>query len=88
MSIDHSQELQNGTLPSNKIMVLFGSETGTAEEYAFDLGNALQAEGYACEVSDLDDYEASASEVTAALKKFHVGTLFNLSEAAIGARTR
>ena len=36
----------------------------------------------------LDDYEASASEVTAALKKFHVGTLFNLSEAAIGARTR
>ena len=60
MSIDHSQELQNGTSPSNKIMVLFGSETGTAEEYAFDLGNALQAEGYACEVSDLDDYDASA----------------------------
>ena len=60
MSIDHSQELQNGTSPSNKIMVLFGSETGTAEEYAFDLGSALQAEGYACEVSDLDDYDASA----------------------------
>ena len=39
MSIDHSQELQNGTSPSNKIMVLFGSETGTAEEYAFDLYN-------------------------------------------------
>ena len=39
------------------IRILFGSETGTAEEFAFDLENSLQSSDYACEVSDLDDYD-------------------------------
>ena len=38
-----------------KIRILFGSETGTAEEFAFDLENSLQSSDYACEDSDLDD---------------------------------
>ena len=59
MSIDQSQQLEEiSSLPS-KITILFGSETGTAEEFAFDLGTSVQSQDFLCEVGDLDDYESS-----------------------------
>ena len=47
---------------SPEIKILFGSETGTAEEYAFDIETALQTNGFKCSVSDMDDYEKSELE--------------------------
>ena len=47
---------------SPEIKILFGSETGTAEEYAFDIEAALQTNGFKCSVSDMDDYEKSELE--------------------------
>ena len=59
MSIDQSQQLEDiSSLPS-KITILFGSETGTAEEFAFDLGTAVKSQDFLCEVGDLDDYDSS-----------------------------
>ena len=47
---------------SSEIKILFGSETGTAEEYAFDIETALQTNGFKCSVSDMDHYEKSELE--------------------------
>ena len=57
MNTNQGNPLVEAAPDGSKVMVLFASETGTAEEYAFDLGNSLQAENYHCEVCDLDDYE-------------------------------
>jgi sulfite reductase (NADPH) flavoprotein alpha-component len=69
MSSDQSQPLVNQSTEQSKVRVLFASETGTAEEFAYDLGTALQSNDFRCEVSDLDDYESSnlASERLAIL---------------------
>ncbi|MDG0970044.1 MAG: flavodoxin domain-containing protein [Porticoccaceae bacterium] len=58
MTIDQSH-ITEGMATASNIRVLFGSETGTAEEFAFDLGTALQSEDYACEVTDFDDYTSA-----------------------------
>lgn len=39
------------------IRILFGTETGNAEECADDLGNALQEAGFPAEVIDLENFE-------------------------------
>ena len=39
------------------IRVLFGTETGNAEECAEDLGNALQEAGFPAEVIDLENFQ-------------------------------
>jgi len=44
---------------SSEIKILFGSETGTAEEFAFDIENSLQTGGYRCSVSDMEDYNSA-----------------------------
>ena len=44
---------------SSEIKILFGSETGTAEEFAFDIENSLQNGGYRCSVSDMEDYNSA-----------------------------
>ena len=44
---------------SSEIKILFGSETGTAEEFAFDIENSLQTGGYRCSVSDMEDYKSA-----------------------------
>ena len=49
MSIDQSHSLETITASPSKITILFGSETGTAEEFAFDLGAAVQTQDYRCE---------------------------------------
>ena len=58
MTIEHGNPLAEVAPVGSKIMILFASETGTAEEFAFDLGNALQSNHFNCEVCDLDDYQA------------------------------
>ena len=42
---------------SHTIRVLYGTETGNAEDCANELGEALQGQGYVCEVYDMDDYD-------------------------------
>ena len=59
MSINQSQPLETVASSPNKITILFGSETGTAEEFAFDLGTAVQSSDYLCEVTDFDDYQSA-----------------------------
>ena len=59
MSINQSQPLESVASSPNKITILFGSETGTAEEFAFDLGTAVQSSDYLCEVTDFDDYQSA-----------------------------
>jgi len=59
MSIDQSHSLETITASPSKITILFGSETGTAEEFAFDLGTAVQSQDYRCEVGDFDDYQST-----------------------------
>jgi sulfite reductase (NADPH) flavoprotein alpha-component len=58
MTTEHGNPLAEVAPVGSKIMILFASETGTAEEFAFDLGNALQSNHFNCEVCDLDDYQA------------------------------
>lgn len=58
MTTEHGNRLAEGAPVGSKIMILFASETGTAEEFAFDLGNALQSKHFNCEVCDLDDYQS------------------------------
>lgn len=41
------------------IRVLFGTETGNAEECAHELGDALQGDGHAVSVTDMADYDPS-----------------------------
>ena len=55
MNIEHGNPLAETAPAGSKIMILFASETGTAEEFAFDLGNAIQSNHFNCEVCDLDD---------------------------------
>jgi len=59
MSIVQGTPLAMPAPSGSKITILFASETGTAEEFAFDMGNALQASNYHCEVCDLDDYDTN-----------------------------
>ena len=42
---------------SHTIRVLYGTETGNAEDCANDLGDLLQEAGYVCEVNDMDDFD-------------------------------
>lgn len=44
---------------SANIRVLFGTETGNAEDCAHELGEALQGDGHAVEVTDMADFEPS-----------------------------
>ena len=38
------------------IHVLFGTETGNAEECALDVGRLIREQGFLCQVTDLDDF--------------------------------
>tara|TARA_Y100001968_G_C19186094_1_gene632833 strand:+ start:141 stop:692 length:552 start_codon:yes stop_codon:yes gene_type:complete len=41
------------------ITILYGTETGNAEDCAEDLGRSLKTDGFICSVLDMEDYDAS-----------------------------
>ena len=45
---------------SASIRILFGTETGNAEDCAHELGGTLQGDGYTVDVTDMADFEPAA----------------------------
>mmetsp|Transcript_3531 Transcript_3531/g.8271 ORF Transcript_3531/g.8271 Transcript_3531/m.8271 type:complete len:1929 (-) Transcript_3531:295-6081(-) len=57
LSLDELPSSMNAASPSDKVTILYGSETGNAEEQAKSLFSDVKARGLHAEISTLNDFE-------------------------------